>query len=114
MSKLGDAQREFVQHQGQLIAYAYENGMALTTGDGYRDPRVFGMLGVFKGYGNRNSNHKRRLAHDWNLFIDGEYQDENDAHKPLGDFWESLHPENRWGGRYGDGNHYERVLGGWR
>jgi hypothetical protein len=55
----------------------------------------------------KNSCHFIRLAIDINLFTkDGAYLIDTMAHKPFGDFWESLHPLCRWGGRFNDGNHY--------
>ena len=62
----------------------------------------------------KNSLHYAKCAGDLNLFKDGEYLTDTESHRFLGEFWESLNPENRWGGRYSDGNHYERVPGGWR
>lgn len=106
---LGQKQRLFTRLTGLLIQWAYENGYELTTGDGYRDRRAFGKLGERGPYGARYSNHKRRLAHDWNLFRDGVYLRETEDHRPLGEFWESLHPDCRWGGHYSDGNHYEML-----
>lgn len=42
--------------------------------------------------------HKQRLAIDLNLFRRGEYMTNSEAHKLLGDYWKSLHPDCRWGG----------------
>lgn len=103
---LGQKQRLFTRLIGQLIEFAYQNGYELTMGDGYRDPRVFGDVGTPKGYGNAESNHKVRLAHDFNLFRDGEYLTKTHHHTPLGLYWESLHPLCVWGGHFQDGNHY--------
>jgi len=89
---------------GLLIEWAYENGYELTFGDAYRDPRVFGPTGEKKGYGRSKSNHKVRLAVDFNLFKDGKYLTATEDHKPLGEYWESMGGE--WGGRFNDGNHY--------
>jgi hypothetical protein len=91
----------------RLLDKAHELGYELTLGDGFRDPRVFGMPGEQKGYGAMWSGHKFRIAIDLNLFRDGVYLTATEDHKPLGEFWESLHPECRWGGRFKDGNHYE-------
>ena len=110
---LGAEQREFTADIARLISYAYAQGYELSFGDAYRDPRLHGMYGVKKAYGHKNSQHKRRLAVDFNLFKDGEYLDGSEDHAVLGAYWESLHPHNRWGGRFKDGNHYERVPGGW-
>ena len=103
---LGDKQRLFTFNISELIWWAYGEGYELTFGDAYRDPRVFGGMGVRKGYGRSRSNHKVRLAVDFNLFINGRYQRSTEAHRPLGEYWESLHGLNAWGGRFNDGNHY--------
>ncbi|QOC54753.1 M15 family peptidase [Aeromonas phage T7-Ah] len=88
----------------KLIDFAYANGYELTFGDAYRDPRLHGDMGVKKGYGHSKSNHKIRLAVDFNLFKDGKYLTSSEDHKPLGEFWESI--GGTWGGRFNDGNHY--------
>lgn len=103
-STLLEKQFRFTRMTAQLLAFAHANGYELTTGDGYRDPRVFGAMGARQGYGESNSAHKHRLAHDWNLFKNGEFLTTTDDHRPLGDFWESL--GGVWGGRFNDGNHY--------
>ncbi|ELR1854532.1 M15 family metallopeptidase, partial [Escherichia coli O22:H8] len=58
------------------------------------------------GKGIRNSLHTLRLAVDFNLFINGEYQTDTDAYRPLGEYWESI--GGTWGGRFSraDGNHF--------
>lgn len=68
---LSQRQRLFVKLLPRLIDFAYAQGYELTLGDAYRDPRLHGALGVPLGYGHRNSNHKNRLAQDYNLFKDG-------------------------------------------
>ena len=104
METLGQKQRRFLQMVAQLINFSYSQGYELTLGDGYRDPRLHGAIGDRKGYGHPNSAHKTRLAIDLNLFKDGVYLTTTAAHKPLGEFWESL--GGAWGGRFNDGNHY--------
>lgn len=101
---LGEKQRKFTLAIATLIGYAYAQGYELTFGDAYRDPRVFGRHGEHKGYGKPESNHKQRLAVDFNLFRDGKYLSSTEDHKPLGEYWESI--GGTWGGRFGDGNHY--------
>lgn len=105
---LGEKQRLFTKLVAQLIQHAYAQGYELTLGDAYRDPRLHGQIGEAKGYGSRNSSHKERLAIDLNLFKNGVYLTNSEAHKPLGDYWKSLHPDCRWGGDFKspDGNHY--------
>ncbi len=101
---LGQKQRKFTSMVGMLIKWAYENGYELTVGDAYRDPRVFGAVGVKKAYSSSKSNHKSRLAIDFNLFKNGKYLTKTEDHQPLGEYWEWL--GGSWGGRFNDGNHY--------
>jgi hypothetical protein len=63
-------------------------------------------MGEKKGYGSAYSVHKLKLANDINLFKDGMYLTKTEDHKVFGEYWESLHPLCRWGGRWNDGNHY--------
>ena len=95
---LREKQSKFAKDVGSLILYAYEQGYEITMGDAYA-----------KSGHIKNSNHYRRMAIDLNLFKDGEYLTETSDHKPLGDHWESLDENNRWGGHYSDGNHYENI-----
>lgn len=104
--RLGDKQRLFTRLVAQLLDKAHEMGYEVTFGDAYRDPRIFGQVGQAKAYGRSKSNHKVRLAIDLNLFAGQEYLDETEDHRPLGEWWEKLHPLCRWGGRFNDGNHY--------
>lgn len=99
-------QSRFARLIPRLIDKAHELGFEVTLGDVYRDPRVFGPLGQRRGYGHASSAHKLRLAIDLNLFRDGAYLADSDAHRPLGEWWELQDPDARWGGRFRDGNHY--------
>lgn len=106
MMTLGQKQRLFVMFIAKLIDFAYAQGYELTFGDAYRDPRTNGAMGVKLGYSHASSNHKQRLAVDFNLFRDDAFLVSTEDHKALGEYWESLHPLCRWGGRFNDGNHY--------
>lgn len=105
-------QSKFVVMIGKLITYADMRGYQLTFGDAYRDPRVFGEIGVPKGYGNRKSNHKNRLAVDLNLFVNGNYITNSDhyAFIDLVEFW------IRIGGSWvkNDANHFSVLYQGMR
>lgn len=102
---LSDHQWEFLKDLALLIQFAERIGYKLTGGNLYRNYEQNLDVG-----GTSNSKHLRRLAIDLNLFIDDEYRQDTDAHEPLGIFWESIRPENRWGGAFEDGNHYERNV----
>lgn len=55
----------------------------------------------------KGSLHEHGLAQDIDLYSQaGEYLSRTEDHVQLGQFWESLHPYCRWGGRFSDGNHY--------
>lgn len=102
---LSEAQQKFTLDIAKLVMFAAKRGLGLTYGDAYRDPRAFKDG---KPYGHPQSLHGKRLAVDFNLFENGEWKQNSSAHWPLGTYWESLDPMNRWGGRWDDGNHYER------
>lgn len=105
---LGEKQRFFTRLVGELIEYAYQAGYELTFGDAYRDPRL-AELNAQEGKGIKNSLHTQRLAVDFNLFKDGHWLQESEDFRVLGEFWESLDDDCRWGGRFlprPDGNHF--------
>jgi hypothetical protein len=86
---LNEKQFKFTLAISSLIVFAYNQGYTLSQGDGYRNPRVFGIPGIFKGYGHKNSTHKYRLAQDYNLFINGKWvkSGRHKAWKILHDYW---------------------------
>ncbi|AVY99398.1 hypothetical protein DAI21_17935 [Lelliottia sp. WB101] len=102
---LSEKQQKFTVMIGQLIDWADKNGYGLTLGDAYRTPTQ-AQLNAQAGKGIVNSLHILRLAIDFNLFIDGKYQESTGAYRPLGEYWESL--GGVWGGRFSkpDGNHF--------
>ena len=102
---LSQKQQKFTVMIGLLIEWADKNGYGLTFGEAYRTPEQ-AQLNAKSGKGIANSLHTQRLAVDFNLFINGQYQTDSAAYKPLGEFWESL--GGTWGGRFSrpDGNHF--------
>ena len=95
--KLSEKQRAFTKALNLLLTWAHAEGYEFTLGAAtvpLSDPRP------------SSSFHKRRLAIDLNLFIDGVYQRTTEAHRPIGEMWEKL--GGTWGGRFSnaDGNHY--------
>ena len=105
---LSKKQQRFTTCLGKLIQFADSKGYGLTQGDGYRDKRVFGEFGEKKSYSASKSVHKIRLAHDFNLFIDGKFISDGShpAWLELGEYWETLDDDARWGGRFQDANHF--------
>lgn len=105
-------QARFTVMIARLVTYADMRGYQLTYGDAYRDRRVFGAIGERKGYGNKDSNHKNRLAVDFNLFVDNKYITDSDhyAYLDLVQFWVSI------GGSWikSDANHWSIMYNGMR
>lgn len=81
---LGKTQELFMRLLPRLIDKAHELGFEIRGGDLFRDPRVHGEAGKKKGYGNRFSSHKLKLAIDLNLFKDGTYMTRTQDHEELG------------------------------
>ena len=102
--KLRDKQWLFARCLARLILKAELMGYELTFGETYRPEERAASYSV----------HPMRLAVDLNLFIDGEYRKDTEAHEALGRYWESMHSLCRWGGRFKkkDGNHYSLTHGG--
>lgn len=111
---LREKQSRFARNVARLLDKAHELGFEVTLGDAYRDPRVFGPIGQKRGYGRADSVHKQRLAIDLNLFRDGKFLSDSEAHRPLGEWWKAQGADHRWGGDFRDskdrptpdGNHY--------
>lgn len=116
MTSLQPRQSTFCSNVAKLIQHINSVGMTCTFGDAFRSP-VNAEANAKAGIGIENSLHCLRLAVDLNLFdSDGKYLDKsNDQYVSIGQYWESLHDDNRWGGffvtRYhgklADPNHFE-------
>jgi len=90
---LRQKQCRFVKMFALLIQHAYQIGYELTFPSEALKHK-------------ENSLHYIGLAKDINLFSGGEFLQSTEAHKALGEYWESL--GGCWGGRFvdADGNHY--------
>lgn len=113
---LSQKQRIFTHNVGCLIQYAYHIDIELTFGEAHRTQSQ--ILLNFFGYkvvkdngsiklkkSNRLSRtlfskHADRLAVDFNFFINGKLTYDKHKVSALGDYWESLHDANRWGGNF--------------
>jgi len=67
------------------------------------------------GKGISRSLHIQGLAFDMNLILkDGTLAETIEDYRPLGNYWKTLHPENRWGGDFThprpDADHFERNV----
>lgn len=100
MGALSRKQAAFAQEVAKLIQHAYALGYDVTFGEAWRSPQEARRVGM------PNSNHTRRMAVDLNLFRNGKYLTSTMDHEVLGTWWERRSKQHRWGGRFGDGNHY--------
>lgn len=109
----------FLMHVCELVKKASELGFAASGGELYRTPEQQ-ALHVKNGRSQTmSSQHMKRLAIDLNFFresADGSAQLTYDVEelRPLGEYWESLDPANRWGGSWSsfkDTPHFERREG---
>lgn len=103
-------QSAFLLDVCKLIAHATESGWTVTGGELARtveQQQIYVKTGRSK---TMDSNHLKRLAVDLNFFRGGSLVYDKQELAPLGDFWESLNPKNRWGGRWRfvDAPHFER------
>ena len=91
---------EFTLMVARLIDFIYSNGMEATGGEWWRHPHMQ-VYYLKTGYTRtKTSKHTQRLAQDLNLFIDGKYTANPEDYRSCGEYWESIHPENLWGGRF--------------
>ncbi len=123
---LSQDQQLFAQNIAKLILRANTLRIALTFGEAYRtkDQQHMYYQGLtFEGNNlvkatphswTMQSNHLRRLAVDFNFFINGKltYDPKNPLLIDLGRYWESLNPSNRWGGfwKRHDTPHFEMNI----
>lgn len=112
MSLVAD-QAGFLLDVGKLVVYATSLGFEVTAGEAFRTPeqqQIYVRTGRSKTLA---SNHLRRLAMDLNFIRGGKLIYDAKALEPIGDYWESLHPRNRWGGHFSsfkDLPHFERNV----
>jgi hypothetical protein len=106
-------QAAFIQDVAKLITWAFDNGFTLTGGELFRTPEqqsIYVKTGRSK---TMNSNHLKRCAIDFNIFINGTLCYDKAKLAPLGAYWEALSPKNRWGGNFKsllDVPHFERNV----
>ena len=109
---LSTEQAAFLLDACKLIQYATEQGFMVTGGELSRTPEqqaIYVKTGRSK---TMKSIHLKRCAIDLNFFKDGKLVYDVNALRPIGDFWESLHPKNQWGGKWKfvDLPHFQRTV----
>ena len=106
---LSEEQRLFSLNLAKLIEYIYSKGHGCTLAEAYRTPQQ-AVWDAQHGTGIVNSLHCKRLAIDLDLYSpSGKYLIHEEDYRQFGEYWETLHPKNRWGGRFKrlDADHFE-------
>lgn len=98
--RLVEEQAMFLLDAIALIQHAISEGFMVTGGELLR-PVEMQKLYVQTGRSKTmDSQHLKKLAIDLNFFKDGRLVQSREELKPIGDWWEGLHPNNRWGGNW--------------
>jgi len=88
----------------------FSSGYYCTLGEAFRTHEQ-ALIYAARKQGIVDSQHCDRLAIDLNVFsTDREYKTKTEDYLLFGEYWEKLHPKNRWGGRFKsrpDGNHFQ-------
>lgn len=106
---LSEKQRLFAKLLGEFLVWIYtQPGYEVIGGDWHRT-QAQANANASTGAGIVHTLHLLSLACDFSLFLNGVYQTESEPHRPLGEYWKSLHPLCRWGGDFTtrqDGGHF--------
>ena len=110
---LSQEQAAFLLDACKLIQYATEQGFMVTGGELTRTPEQQAIYLSSGRSKTMNSMHLKRCAIDLNFFKDGQLVSNKTLLDPIGAYWESLDPKNRWGGNFKslvDCPHFERNV----
>lgn len=93
--------------QAEIHALGSEGRKGLVSYLMSRYPELARRIANNTGSGIRNSLHCDGLALDAQLFVHGEWVTRSDDPRwvKVGEMWEALGPDYRWGGRFGDAGH---------
>ena len=80
-----------------MIVWAYSHGYAIRMGEVLRTKEQAEIYAE-QGKGIINFVHRKKLAADLYLSIEGKVTWNVEDYRPLGEKWKSLHPDARWGG----------------
>lgn len=113
MSLLLKTQGEFLLDYCKLVQFAVSHGFEVTAGELLRPVQMQEIYVKTGRSKTMDSYHIKKLAGDLNFFKDGKYVCNLVDIAPIGAYWESLNPNNHWGGRFSsfkDVPHFERHL----
>ena len=108
---LGQNQEKFTEDLAKLLNYLIDNGYAVRIGEVERtqaQQEIYIKEGKSK---TANSMHLKRCAADLHIFKNGDWLQSKTQLQSIGDYWESLDKNNKWGGNFKsfiDAPHFER------
>lgn len=104
-------QSAFAKDVNNLLTYIHSAGWEISFGEVLRTPEQQDLYVKSGKSMSTKSNHLLKCAIDMNFFLNGELKTSKQDLQKFGDYWESLHPKNRWGGNwksFQDCPHFER------
>lgn len=118
---LGDRQKTFTENVGRLILYAINRKFKLSFGEVARPiemQKIYFESGRSK---TMDSRHLQKLAVDFAIFendkmlfapgiSEQQYIVDLEKARILGSYWESLHPDNIWGGDWNRNGVYDETF----
>lgn len=110
---LREEQSKFTRDVHKLLTWAFSMGYEITLGEAFRTPEQQAIYFKSGRSKTMNSNHLKRCAIDLFVFKDGKLLSTKEEMQPIGNAWESLSKENRWGGNFSgfvDVPHFERNV----
>lgn len=113
MASLINAQWEFLKNLSELIQFIESKGHIATGGELQRtiyQQKEYLRTGRTQTI---NSLHLSKMAIDLAIFKDNIWLQDRESLQQFGNFWESLHPDNEWGGNWKsfiDLPHFQRRL----
>ena len=112
---LGQKRREFSAMLAQLIDWCVQQGYEVQI-EQVKRTQAEADANAASGAGIVHSLHLVGLAGDLSVFKDGRLLESVEDYRPIGEKWESMHPENAWGGRFHkpDADHFSRSDNGVR
>ncbi len=101
MKVTSNMQFEFAKDRVLLEMWMIRQGYKFTDGEAWRSDEQQELY-FDAGLSNvkERGAHGNRLAKDYNIWVDGTLTYSKELLKPIGEYWKSLHPLNRWGGDF--------------
>lgn len=93
---LNEKQHIFAMNLAKLLQHVEAIGLTCSVGEVYRTKEQAEIY-VKEGKGILDSQHCKKLAVDLFLFSNGKYLEKKEDYAPIGQYWKSLHSDNRHG-----------------